>query len=247
MRLPEVITDHGRSIMATTTTEAPPTRRSITATRPLLGWRTVDILTIAFLGAAFGVAFWGWGIFYNGPITALQIGYAPLMGLFTGPWLLAGVVGGLVVRRPGAALFCEVVAALVSMIPGTEWGATVLVSGILQGLGAEIAFAVLGYRLFGIAAAALAGLLSVPLEWAFETVKFPASWAGTPVLDVFANGGGWAAEWVLRDKLTYLAAMGFSGILLAGVVGWLLTRALARAGALSAFPVGQELREARAV
>jgi hypothetical protein len=78
------------------------------------------------------------------------------MGLFAGPWFLAGVVGGLVVRRPGAALFCEVVAALVSMLPGTEWGATVLVSGILQGLGAELAFALLGYSAFGAAAAALA-------------------------------------------------------------------------------------------
>ena len=123
------------------TQEQRSTRRSITATGPLRGWRTVDIITIAFLGAALGVAFWGWGVFYNGPLTALKIGYAPLMGLFVGPWFLAGVVGGLVVRRPGAALFCEVVAALVSMLPGTEWGATVLVSGVLQGLGAELPFA----------------------------------------------------------------------------------------------------------
>ena len=158
------------------------------------------------------------------------------MGLFIGPWLLAGVVGGLVVRRPGAALFCEVVAALVSMLPGTEWGATVLVSGVLQGLGAELAFALLGYRFFGVGAAALAGVLSTPLEWLFETLSFPASWADVPGLSVLANGGGWYAEWVWRDKLAYLAAMGVSGIVLAGVVGWLLTRALARAGALSAFP-----------
>ena len=228
--------------MATQLTEAP-TRRSITATRPLMGWRTVDILTIAFLGAALGVAFWGWGVFYNGPVTALKIGYAPLMGLFVGPWFLAGVVGGLVVRRPGAALFCEVVAALVSMLPGTEWGATVLVSGILQGLGAELAFAILGYSAFGAAAAALAGVLSAPLEWAFEVVKFPASWADVPVLSVLADGGGWYAEWVLRDKLVYLGAMAVSGAVLAGLVGWLLVRALARAGALSAFPAGQEHRE----
>ena len=175
--------------MATQLTEAP-TRRSITATRPLMGWRTVDILTIAFLGAALGVAFWGWGVFYNGPLTALKIGYAPLMGLFVGPWFLAGVVGGLVVRRPGAALFCEVVAALVSMLPGTEWGATVLVSGILQGLGAELAFAILGYSAFGAVAAALAGVLSAPLEWAFEVVKFPASWADVPVLRCSLTAAG---------------------------------------------------------
>jgi energy-coupling factor transport system substrate-specific component len=229
-----------------TTTEAP-VRRHITATRPLLGWRTVDILTVAFLGAALGIVFWGWGIVYNGPVTALKIGYAPLMGLFVGPWFLAGVVGGLVVRRPGAALFAEVVAALVSMIPGTEWGATVLVSGILQGLGAELAFALLGYRLFGVGAAMLAGVLSAPLEWLFETVSFPASWADVPVLSVLAEGGGWYAEWVWRDKLVYLLAMGVSGVVLAGGLGWLLVRALAAAGALAAFPVGQEHRESRTV
>ena len=35
--------------------------RSIRATAPLAAWRTVDILTIAFLGAAFGIAYWGGG------------------------------------------------------------------------------------------------------------------------------------------------------------------------------------------
>lgn len=230
-----------------TTSSATPTRRSLTATRPLLGWRTVDILTVTFLGAALGIAFWGWGIFYNGPLTALKLGYAPLMGLFTGPWLLAGVVGGLVVRRPGAALLCEVVAALVSMVPGTEWGATVLVSGILQGLGAELAFALFGYRLFGLLAAVLAGVLSTPLEWVFETVRFPSSWSGVPGLSVLADGGGWYAEWVLADKVAYLGALAVSGAFLAGVLGWVLVRALARAGALSAFPAGQELRERDAV
>ena len=211
------------------------TGRSLTASRPLMGWRTVDILTIAFLGAALGVAFWGWGVFYNGPVTALKIGYAPLMGLFSGPWFLAGVVGGLVVRRPGAALFCEVVAALVSMLPGTEWGATVLISGVLQGLGAELVFAIFGYKVFSVGVAALAGALSAPLQWAFEVMSLPA------------GGGGWYAEWVLRDKVVYLGALVVSGAVLAGIVGWLLVRALARAGALSAFPPGQEHRESHAV
>ena len=53
-------------------------RASLRATGRLTSWRTVDILTVAFLGAALGIAFWGWGVFYNGPITALKIGYAPL-------------------------------------------------------------------------------------------------------------------------------------------------------------------------
>ena len=74
---------------------------SIRATRPLMGWRTVELLTVAFLGAAFGVAYWGWGILYNGPLSAIQFAFAPLGGLFAGTWFIAGVVGGLVVRRRG--------------------------------------------------------------------------------------------------------------------------------------------------
>ena len=217
------------------------------ATGQLTSWRTVDLLTITFLGAALGIVFWGWGQLYNGPITALKIGYAPAMGLFAGMWFIAGIVGGLVVRRPGAALFCEVVAAVVSMIPGTEWGATVLIAGILQGLGAEAAFALFGYKRFGVGVAMLAGVLAVPLEWGFEVVAFPASWADIPVLGAFAGGGGWYAAWPLADKFAYAGFLVVSGAVLAGVGGWALTRALARAGALAAFPPGQELRERRAV
>ena len=224
--------------MATHTTESATTgtttsggflrARSILATRPLMGWRTVDILTITFLGAALGIAFWGWGVFYNGPLSAITFGFAPLGGLFAGPWFLAGVVGGLVVRRPGAALFCEVVAALVSMVPGTEWGATTLLSGIVQGLGTEIAFALLGYRAFGIAAAVLAGALAGPFEAVYESFT-------------------WIQDWSFAWKVAYAGVLALSGAVVAGAGGWLLTRALAAAGALNAFPPGQEHRETRAV
>lgn len=202
--------------------------RSILATRPLVGWRTVDILTITFLGAALGIAFWGWGVFYNGPLSAITFGFAPLGGLFAGPWFLAGVVGALVVRRPGAALLCEVVAALVSMIPGTEWGATTLVSGIVQGLGTELVFALLGYRAFGIAAAMLAGAMAGPFAAFYESFT-------------------WIQDWSFAWKVSYGAVLALSGAVIAGAGGWLLTRALAAAGALNAFPPGQEHRENRAV
>lgn len=203
-------------------------RGSILASRPLMGWRTVDLLTVAFLGAAFGVAFWAWGIFYNGPISLLKIGFMPAWGLFAGPWFIAGVVGGLVVRRPGAALACEVVAALVSMIPGTEWGATVLISGIVQGLGAELVFAAFGYRAFGLVAAVLAGALAGPFAAAYESTT-------------------WIKDWSLDWKLAYAGILAVSGAVVAGAGGWLLTKALAKAGALGAFPPGQEARETRTV
>lgn len=212
----------------TETTAAPRAGRYVLASRPLLGWRTVDILTVTFLGVALGIAMWGWGILYNGPLTALGFTFRPAMGLFVGMWFMAGVVGGLVVRRPGAALACEVVAALVSMLPGTEWGATVLIAGILQGLGAELGFAIFRYRSWGVAAAVTAGALSAPLEWVYEILT-------------------WFADWSLQWQLVYLVMMVISGAVIAGLGGLALVRALAGAGALDAFPPGQERREAHAV
>lgn len=220
--------------MATKTTRAASdtatasNRRSIRASGPLMMWRTVDILTIAFLGAAFGIAYWGWGLAYQAPSTALTTLYPPLTGITAAPWLVAGVVGGLVVRRPGAALFCEVVAALVSMIPGTQWGFTTLISGILQGLGAEIGFAILGYASYRLGAAMLAGALSAPLEAVYEWFVYWTDW-------------GWS------HKIVYLFVLTAAGAVIAGGLGWLITRALAAAGALNAFPPGQEARESHAV
>ncbi|MCA0337859.1 MAG: ECF transporter S component [Actinobacteria bacterium] len=202
--------------------------RSIRATAPLMAWRTIDILTITFLGAAFGIAYWGWGLAYQAPSTALTTIFPPLAGITGAPWLIAGVVGGLIVRRPGAALLCEVVAALVSMIPGTQWGFTTLISGILQGLGAELAFAILGYGAYGLAAAMFAGAMSAPLEAVYEWFVYWTDW-------------GWSY------KIAYLVILTAAGAVIAGGLGWVITRALAAAGALGAFPPGQEAREARAV
>ena len=201
---------------------------SIRASAPLRRWRTVDLLTVAFLGAAFGIAYWGWGLAYEAPATAISAGFPPLSGLFAGPWFMAGVVGGLVVRRPGAALGCEVVAALVSMLPGTQWGVTTLVSGIVQGLGTELAFALFGYGSFGLVAAVVAGALAGPFEAAYESTN-------------------WVKDYSLGWKLAYGGILTLSGAVVAGGGGWLVTRGLARAGALNAFPPGQEVREHRAV
>jgi energy-coupling factor transport system permease protein len=221
--------EHSAATPAGTPAAAPTTgrRRSIRASRPLMGWRTVDLLTIAFLGVAFGIAYWGWALAYQTPSKGLAAVFPPLQGITAAPWLMAGVVGGLVVRRPGAALFCELVAALVEATPGSEWGAATLISGTLQGLGAEIAFAVLGYGAFGLGAALLAGALSAPLEAVYEWNVY------------------WT-DWDMGYKLAYGLILTVAGAAIAGGIGWLLTRALAKAGALNAFPPGQEERELRA-
>lgn len=194
--------------------------------RSLTHWRTVDLVTVTMLGVAFGVAYWGWAAAYTA-LSPLFTAVPPLAGLLGGPWLIAGVVGGLVVRRPGAALLAELMAANVEFLLGNQWGVSTLIAGTLQGLGVEIVLALFMFRRFGPMVAALGAVLAATLETAYEYVAYDYA-------TVFGTGG----------TIVYLASFALSGAVVAGVGGWLLVKGLARTGALGAFPAGRELAQA---
>ena len=193
----------------------------------ITSWRTIDLVTTAMLGVTFGVAYWGWSFAYEGLITAFNA-YQPASGLLGGPWLIAGVVGGLIIRKPGAALLAELIAANVEYLIGNQWGASTMVSGLLQGLGVEIVLALFLYRRFGVAIAALGAIVAAVIESVYE----------------------WSAYfdyWDRGEQLVYMACFAASGAVVAGVGGWVLVRSLAVTGALDAFAAGREHRERHAV
>lgn len=186
------------------------------------GWRTVDIVVAAAIAVAFGVVFWAWGLVWSatGPIFAFL---PPVQYLISAVWLLAGVVGALVIRKPGAALFTEGLAGLVSAFLGAQWGLDTVLSGVIQGLGAEIVFALFRYRVWTLTTAVLAALGSALGEWLHDVYFY------YPAVD--------AGLWLLL-----LVFMGVSAVVVAGFGGWWLMRALANAGVLAAFPSGQAHR-----
>lgn len=195
---------------------------SITAKGGPFAWRGTDFVTAAVLGVAMGVAFIGWDYLLNTPWTLLTAGFPPAGSLALGVWLLPAVAAGLLIRRPGAALFVEMIAALLEYWLGNPWGPGVLISGLLQGLGVELALAALRWRRFGLGVAMLAGAASAVLEIvAYEWWSY-------------------AAEYSWTWKLAVLGCSVLSGIVIAGVGGWALVRALAATGVINNFPPGQE-------
>jgi len=183
----------------------------------------VDVVVAAVVSAAFGIAFLAWNLTYVAAtplFTALPAAQAILYGI----WLLPGVLVALIVRRPGAALFGGVVSALASMVlGGSPWGADTLLSGTIQGAGAELAFAIGLYRWWTLPVAVLAGVLAG---------------AGAAVHDLLLYYPDVGPEF----QAIYAAATMLSGGLIAGVGGWLLLRALAAAGVLGNFAAGREQR-----
>ena len=202
-------------------TKISPSERAASRT---LRWRVVDIVVVAVLGVATGLIFWAWntlGSLWYAGASAVTPGFG---GIAVGIWLLGGVLGGLIIRKPGAAVLVETIGAVVSALIGNAWGITTVYSGLAQGLGAELVFAALAYKRFGLVPAILAGA---------------GAGAGAWLLELFMSAN---LEKGAEFNAIYLGSLLVSGAILAGVVGWVLVRALASTGALSRFASGRDAR-----
>src|SRR5699024_12507818 len=85
-------------------------------------WRVIDIVIAAVLGVACGLIFVVWNSIGYAWFTAFDALTPGLGGLAVGIWLLGGVLGGPIIREPGAALVVEVLAASVSAAPARQCG-----------------------------------------------------------------------------------------------------------------------------
>ena len=89
----------------------------------------------------------------------------PLRDLGYAVWLIPAVLAPLIIRKPGAALFAELVAAGVSALLGSLWGVDTLLSGFVQGAAAELVFAFTLYRLWTFPVLAIAAVASAAAAW----------------------------------------------------------------------------------
>ena len=185
-------------------------------------WRVVDIVVASVIGVAAGLVFWVWGQAYSPISVPFEAALPGLQALLGGGWLFAGVLGALVIRKPGAALFTELVAAAVSALVGTQWGPLTLLSGLVQGLGAEIVFAVFLYANYRAYVAVLAGM-------------------GAGLALAINDLINWYPGATTEFAVIYTVSSLVSGALLAGVLSWLAMRGLAKTGALSRFASGRDV------
>jgi energy-coupling factor transport system substrate-specific component len=206
--------------MSATPQTSEPTTTAPPGSTLLSSWRVVDIVVASAIAVAFGVVFWAWGNLWNAAQGAFT-GFPPAQGFMYGVWLLPGVLGALVIRKPGAAIYTELVASIVSALLGTAWGLQVVLYGLVEGAAPELVFAFLLYRSWrlpaALVAAAAAGVAAALLDLAF----YYTAWAG-----------GW--------QLTYTILLAASSLVIAGLGSWLLVRALAKTGVLAPFPSGRD-------
>jgi energy-coupling factor transport system substrate-specific component len=185
-----------------------------------VAWRTVDIVVLAVVAAVFGAIYWAVGLLQS---TSLFGVFPPLAAILNVVFLMAGPLGALIIRRPGAALAAELLAALFEALVSVSWsGSSIIVYGLLEGAAAELGFLLFVYRRWSLEVALLSGALSG---------------AAMALLDVWIYG--YYSDFPADQKLAYLAIAMAAGAAIAGGVSWVLVRSLAATGVLAPFAAGR--------
>jgi energy-coupling factor transport system substrate-specific component len=181
-------------------------------------WRTQDFVLLAIIAVVFGAIYWAWLAPY---IWVEGFAAQPGAELFFAVWFTSGLLGGYVLRRPGAAFLAETLTAAAEVLIGAPAGPILLITGMMEALGAELVFAATGYKSWGWKTMLIAGV-------AAAVVAIPWNWFR---LGYFA-----------LDPTLLIALLGFrvaAGVL-AGGAAKLLGDAIAATGSLNAYAVGRE-------
>jgi energy-coupling factor transport system substrate-specific component len=190
----------------------------------LARWTTWESVLAAVLAGVIGVLFWAWSLTVWKVLDVVKNaipGYGrAIRDLFYGFWFLAAILVPYIVRRPGAALAAEVVAAIISALLGAEWGLTVLISGLVQGGLAEVVFAARGYRHYGIITLVVAAAAAALGSWVVDYVF-------------------WYSTLETHILLLMLIARFFSAALFSALLGKWIGDALVSAGVLDNTALGR--------
>ncbi|TRZ36583.1 ABC transporter ATP-binding protein [Niallia circulans] len=182
-------------------------------------WKIKEVVLMVVLSVACGVIYLGWSTLYL-PVSALvgPVGSNFMFGI----WVIASPIVAYIIQKLGAAFIAEVAAAAVELLAGSHFGLSALLIGVLQGLGAELAFAVFRYKRYHVSVLMLSGAMAA---------------VGSMLYSLIANGFGYYPTGTLL--LTFIIQI-ISGMLLGGLLGKLIVDALLATGALDHFAINKQ-------
>lgn len=187
-------------------------------------WKLREVIVMSVLAVVFAVVYLVFMQFGN-----VLYGMFGLIGydLIFGIWFIVSIIAAYIIRKPGAAFLSETIAAAIEVMIGNAVGPRLILSGMIQGIGAEAVFAATkwnNYRPWVLIAAGM-GSSVTSFIWGYFISGYAALSPG------------------------YVTAMFFvrliSGALLAGLLGKWLSESLAKTGALNSFSIGKELKRGK--
>ncbi len=138
--------------------------------KEMKAWKLKDVIMMAILGVVFAAVYMA--VFQGG--LALSTALTPFglasfgFEIIYGVWFMAATLAAYIIRKPGAAMITEMLASAIELLMGNSGGLTVVLTGFIQGLGAEAVFAAFRYRKWDTVSMILAGIASAILIFCYE-------------------------------------------------------------------------------
>lgn len=162
------------------------------------------------------------------PVYEFVNAFSGFLGDFISPvWCIAGIIAGYIIRKPGVALFAEFAAAALEMIAGGEYGLSTVLSGILQGLGAELVFMATGYKKWTLSVLMLASVGSI---------------IGGYIVNYLFWGYG---ERTLFIQVSSITSSIIGSLFVCGWLGQWMSDLLAKTGALNSYAIVRDTKQAK--
>ncbi|MBY6178236.1 ECF transporter S component [Staphylococcus warneri] len=177
------------------------------------GLKLSEILVTVLISVIFAIIYNLWWLFYN----VAQVAGLHLEQLTYGVWFMAAIVCYLIIPKPGIALLAEFAAGAGETIVMGKFDIPTIIYALLQGLACEIVFAIFKYQSRSVMVAMLAGLVTA-------LISFP--------VDYFYGYLNEVAGWNL---ILFIVFRAISGIIIAGLLSYLLVKALDQTGITKVF------------
>ncbi|WBL19459.1 ECF transporter S component [Citricoccus sp. NR2] len=183
-------------------------------------WQLKDLVMLVVLGVVFGFIYWALVQAWNGLAVLMGPAGDLAQHVLQGGWLLVAPLAVAITRKAGSGVLAEILAATVEFVfLGSPVGPVLLVSALLQGLGSELPFALGRYRRFGISRYAVSGFCGAFFVFWFSTLRF-----------------GWWGQEIFGIRL---GIHSLSGIILGGLLAWVLVRAVKATGVVDNYAIGR--------
>lgn len=150
-------------------------------------WKLQEIIFVAMLCIVFGVVY----LIAVYAAAAMVAAFTPMgigpMGneIVFGIWFMVSTLAAYIIQRPGVALVSEVIAALIEVLLGNMYGPMVIVTGLVQGAGAELAFALGRYKSFKTKDMMLAAVFCTIISFVWSFIRSGYGLLSIPVLVMF--------------------------------------------------------------
>lgn len=179
-----------------------------------------DLVLLATLAVVFGFLYWAlvqvWG--------PLRLAMGPLgdlaQNLLIGGWFVVAPLAIYIVRKPLVGVTTEILATIVEVVfLGSPVGPILLLTGLVQGAGSELPFAITRYRRFGWGVFAVSGLSAAVFSFVYNVFRL-----------------GWLGQDYVLLRLGFQLS---SGILLGGILAKIIGDALLHTGVLDNYAIGR--------